>query len=82
MSQSSLPEHLTFHGNGGSYPPHGVVTADEHGPYVVVTSWIMMCLMVLSVLARLATRRSLVQDNIAVFAAAVRHRTLFSLESI
>ena len=72
MSHDGLPKQLSFHGNGGSYPPLGVITASDHGPAVVVTTWIMMCLMGLSVLARLGTRRNFGTDNVAVSAAAVR----------
>ncbi|KAI4219583.1 MAG: hypothetical protein L6R36_008222 [Xanthoria steineri] len=41
MSESNLPDNLIFHGNGGSYPPHGRITAENHGPAVVVATWIM-----------------------------------------
>ena len=71
MSSDSLPDQLIFHGNGGTYPPHGVITPDDHGPYVVVTTWIFTCLAVLSVIARFGTRRSPDVDNIIVFVAIV-----------
>lgn len=72
MSSSSIPSTLNFHSNGGTYPPHGFITRDDHGPYVVVTTWIMMCLMVLALLARLGTRRHISEDNVLITVAAVR----------
>ena len=73
MSESALPDELVFHGNGGTFPPHGVITAFNHGPSVVVASWILMCLMALTVLARIGTRQN-VQDShsLAICAASVR----------
>ncbi|KAI9843987.1 MAG: hypothetical protein M1838_002393 [Thelocarpon superellum] len=38
------------------YPPHGQVTPTDHGAYVVITTWITMCLMSLAVLTRMLTR--------------------------
>ena len=73
MSHDGLPKKLSFHGNGGSYPPHGVITATDHGPAVVVTTWIMFSLMGLSVLARFGIRRNFSADNILIFAATVRN---------
>lgn len=37
-------------------PPHGAVTDDNHGAYVVISGWILMCLFVVCVSTRLATR--------------------------
>ena len=71
MSSSNLPLTLSFHGNGGAYPPHGIATVNNHGPYVVVANWIMMCLMVLAVAARVGSRWNLGKDNVVIFAAAV-----------
>ena len=51
------PSTLILQGNGGTYPPHGVVTLNDRGPYVVITTWTIMCLMVLARLARLRTQR-------------------------
>ncbi|KAL8900819.1 MAG: hypothetical protein Q9207_005510 [Kuettlingeria erythrocarpa] len=56
MSDSTLPATLAFQGNGGTYPPHGIITAIDHGPAVVVATWILMCLMALGVIARFGTR--------------------------
>ena len=72
MSSFNVPSTLEFHSNGGTYPPHGLITPGDHGPYVVVTTWIMMCLTVLALLARLGTRRNLSKDNIIITTAAVR----------
>ena len=72
MSGIDLPKQLSFTGNGGTYPPHGIITADDHGPAVATMTWIMFNLMGLSVLARFATRRSLTGDNITIGVAAVR----------
>ena len=71
MSSGSLPPTLKFHNNGGTYPPHGNITLNDHGPYVVVTTWIFMCLSVLALCARLGTRRNLGKDNIIITTAAV-----------
>lgn len=71
---STIPTQLSFHGNGGSYPPHGVVSADDHGPYVVVATWILMCLMSLSVLARFGLKRSMEKEALAILVASVRLR--------
>ena len=71
MSSSKIPSTLNFHSNGGTYPPHGLITPDNHGPRVVVTTWIMMCLMSLTLIARLVTRRDLGKGNIIITAAAV-----------
>ncbi|KAJ9256926.1 hypothetical protein DTO212C5_8941 [Paecilomyces variotii] len=37
-------------------PPHGKITPQDHGGYIVIMTWIMMSLMSLTVLARLLTR--------------------------
>ncbi|KAI4101082.1 MAG: hypothetical protein LQ339_005205 [Xanthoria mediterranea] len=71
MSESHLPDNLIFHGNGGSYPPHGRITAENHGPAVVVGTWIMVCLMGLAIIARFGTRPSLGRDSITIFSACV-----------
>lgn len=62
MSSDSLPEHLSFSGNGGSFPPHGRITTNDHGPYVVIVSWVLICVMVLSVVTRLGTRVKTILD--------------------
>ena len=63
MSSNTLPPSLSFSSNGGSFPPHGVITPDDHGPYVVVANWIMMCIMVLTVATRLGTRSRTIKKN-------------------
>ena len=70
---SSIPSTLRFHSNGGTYPPHGNITPYDHGAYVVVTAWIFMCFTVLSLLARLGTRRALSKDNVVITVAAVSY---------
>lgn len=72
MAEASLPNTLVFHGNGGSYPPHGIITASDHGPAVVVATWIMMCLMGLAVTARFGTRSNIDGSSIAICIASVR----------
>ena len=56
---------------------HGRITPDNHGPYVVVASYIMMCMMMLLVITRLITKyltiRNLRLDDFSIIAAAVRH---------
>lgn len=42
MSSHSLPATLHFDSKGGTYPPYGIITANDHGPYVIATTWIMM----------------------------------------
>ncbi len=75
MASNILPSDLSFSSNGGSYPPHGVITAQDHGPSVVVADWIFMCIMVLSVATRLGTRARTLHrmdaDNLLIEAAAV-----------
>ena len=73
MSESALPDELVFHGNGGTFPPHGVITSIDHGAGVVVASWIFTCLMALTVIARVGTRQNLKDnDSLAICAASVR----------
>ena len=72
MSESSLPDVLEFHGNGGSFPPHGTITASDHGPAVVVATWILISLMVLAVISRFGTRHTFDKDGAAICAACVR----------
>ena len=75
MSSNTLPATLSFSSNGGSFPPHGVITPNDHGPYVVVANWTFMCVMVLTVATRVGTRVKTINklgiDNILIFAAAV-----------
>ena len=72
MSSAELPAKLTFHGNGGTFPPYGIITSDDHGPFVVVTTWTMICLSVLALSVRVGTRRMLSADNVAISTAMVR----------
>lgn len=65
-----------FHGNGGSYPPHGTITASDHGPAVVVATWIMICLMGLSVIARFGSRYNFDKSNVIICIACVRFSVL------
>jgi hypothetical protein len=37
-------------------PPHGAITDDDHGAYVVIAGWIMMCFFCMSVITRILTR--------------------------
>lgn len=37
-------------------PPHGAITADDHGGYVVILAWTAMCFFSLSVITRVGTR--------------------------
>lgn len=71
MAESNLPDNLVFHGNGGSYPPHGRITAENHGPAVVVATWIMVCLMGLAIIALFGTRPSFGRDSMTIFSACV-----------
>lgn len=72
MSGLELPTTLTFQGNGGSYPPHGIITAIDNGLAVVVTTWILMCLMALGVIARFGTRHTAGdKENITICRLAV-----------
>ena len=79
MSNSKLPEDLSFNENGGTYPPHGIITASDHGPAVVVATWIMMCLMGVAVIARFGSRHNLGEkDSVIICVATVG--CLFYLE--
>lgn len=72
MSDLQLPPTLTFQGNGGSYPPHATITAIDHGPAVVVATWVLMCLMALAVIARFGTRYTAGdKENITICIACV-----------
>lgn len=75
MASNLLPSTLSFTSNGGSFAPHGIITVDDHGPYIVVANWIFMCIVVLTSITRLATRvkafDSLGVDNIIIVIAAV-----------
>ena len=82
MSESGLPDVLEFHGNGGSFPPYGKITASDHGPAVVVVTWIMMCLMILAVISRFGTRHKFERDGAAIFAACVRNLTSLSVSAL
>lgn len=62
---------LTFHGNGGTFPPHGIITNDDHGPFIVVTTWTMICFSALALSARVGTRRILSSDNITIALATI-----------
>lgn len=42
--------------NGGTYPPFGVITDDDHGSYVIVGTWIFACISVLFVVVRVVLR--------------------------
>ncbi|KAF2236783.1 hypothetical protein EV356DRAFT_530687 [Viridothelium virens] len=78
MSTFNLPPQLVFHGNGGTYSPHGTITSEDHGPAIVAFSWIFYSLTSLTVLARLITRRNLVPDYWCLLIAWV----LLTLESV
>lgn len=55
-------------------PPHWVISESDHGGYVIIASWTMMCYMVITVivrLARMATIRSWsMDDNVIAGASA------------
>ena len=69
MSALDLPDQLIFKGNGGTYPPHGIITASDHGPVVVTFNWIMFSLTGLAVIARCSTRRTPSVDAFCIIAA-------------
>ena len=71
MSGSNLPDDLVFEGNGGSYPPYGSITATDHGPAVVVATWILVCLLGLAVIARFGTRPKFGRDSLTLSIACV-----------
>ena len=76
MSESVLPDELSFHGNGGSFPPHGVITATDHSATVVVATWILMCMMAVTMTARFGTRSNIGdKDSLAICTASVRDQT-------
>lgn len=57
-------------------PPHWVITDDDHGPYVIIATWTMMCFMVMTVTARLARKISIRAwglDDYLISAAAVSY---------
>jgi len=60
---------------GGTYPPYGVITNDDHGSYVIIATWIFACVSVLFVLVRVVLRtwtaRRFGLDNAFIVAALV-----------
>jgi hypothetical protein len=76
MSNMNLPDQLVFHGNGGTFAPYGVITAENHGPVVVTFQWIFYCLTSLAVIVRFATRRGLLGDSICISLAFVSGKLL------
>ena len=72
MSGLNLPDHLVFHGNGGKDPPYGTITSKNHGPAIVVTVWILVCIMGLAVAARFGTRRNMDSSGVSICIASVR----------
>jgi hypothetical protein len=57
-------------------PPHGAITGDDHGGYVVIAGWVMMCFFTLAVIVRILTRFMPVRvygtDDIVIGLATVR----------
>ena len=56
---------------------HAILSPDNRGPYVIITSYIMMCIMILSTVARLRpTRKTFTQapslDGVLLICASVR----------
>lgn len=56
-------------------PPHWVISDIDHGGYVVISNWTMMCFMVITVVVRLLRKLSIrswsLDDNL-VAAAGVK----------
>lgn len=71
-------DSVEFPINGGTYPPYGVVTDDNHGSYVVIATWIFACISVLFVAVRVVLRtwtsRRFGSDNGLIVAALVREQ--------
>jgi hypothetical protein len=68
-------------------PPHGRITDNDHGGYVVITAWIMMCFFSLSVITRILTRfmpvRVYGMDDVVIGLATVRlHRRALDFHSL
>ncbi|KAI9660383.1 MAG: hypothetical protein M1821_009733 [Bathelium mastoideum] len=78
MSTFNLPPQLIFKGNGGAHPPHGNITATDHGPVVVAFSWIFYSLTGMTVLVRLISRRNFAPDYWCVLAGFI----LLTLDSV
>jgi hypothetical protein len=59
-------------------PAHGAITDDDHGAYVVIAGWIMMCFFSLSVITRILTRfipvRVYGTDDVIIGISAVREQ--------
>lgn len=83
MSELALSDGMVFHGNGSTFPSHGVITAINLGVSTVVASWILMCLMAVTVLARVGTRQN-VNDNhsLAICAACKDHISLIGVDDL
>lgn len=65
-------------------PPHWVITDIDHGGYVVIANWTMMCFMVITVIVRLLRKLSIrswsLDDNL-VAAAGVSKPSLRNIAS-
>lgn len=61
---------------GGTYPPYGAITHDDHGSYVIIGTWVFACISMLFVLVRVVLRtwtaRRFGLDNVFIVAALVR----------
>lgn len=59
-------------------PAHGAITDNDHGGYVVIAGWTMMCFFSLSVITRILTRFIPVQiygtDDVVIGLSTVRGR--------
>lgn len=66
-------------------PPHWVINDSDHGGYVIIASWTMMCYMVITVIVRLvrkATIRSWSLDDNIIAAASVRKPLYSGLQTL
>ena len=57
MSYGAIP-NVQFTINGGQFPPHGLITDVDSGPYAVVVTWMFASISMLAVAVRILTRRS------------------------
>jgi hypothetical protein len=67
-------------------PPHGAITDDDHGGYVVIVGWIMMCFFSLAVAIRIVTRFMPVRvygtDDIVIGLSTVGRRKWANLHPV
>jgi hypothetical protein len=75
MMLSVRANESSFSSIYGLSPPHGVITQQDHGGFIVILAWISMCFFTLSVITRIVTRflpvRVYGTDDVVIVLSAV-----------